>query len=161
MKADRILLLIAGTGIGAAAMALLDPGRGARRRSWIRDKVARAAHQSNRVIDQKSRHLQNEAFGALAEKKAQIFDRDIPDNVLEERVKAQIGHVLSECNLRVQARDGHVSIEGQIRPGERQKLADRLDVTRGVKSYDLLVVETPGNNSSDVSDFSNAQWRAS
>jgi hypothetical protein len=142
MKRDRIWLLVAGTGIGAAAMALLDPSRGARRRSWLRDKMANGAHLSNRIINKKSKHLQNEAFGAVAERKARMFDRDVPDDVLEERVKAQIGHVLNNnSKVNVKARDGHVVVEGPVCRGERDKLADRLDVTRGVRSYELLVIE--------------------
>jgi hypothetical protein len=152
MSGGKILLLIAGAGIGAAAMALLEPGKGARRRSWMSDKMARGAHRSNRVIDKKARQLQNEAFGAIAERKARIFEGDIPDDVLEERVKAQIGHVLSQTRVKVQAQDGHITVEGPVLRGERQKLADRLDVTRGVKSYDLLVMEHD-----ESEDFSNAQ----
>src|SRR3954452_11765433 len=109
MSSGKILLLIAGAGIGAAAMALLEPGKGARRRSWMTDKVARGAHRSNQVIDKKARQLQNEAFGAIAERKARIFEGDIPDDVLEERVKAQIGHVLSQTRVKVQAQDGHIT----------------------------------------------------
>jgi hypothetical protein len=144
MDRDRIMLVAAGVGLGAIAMALLDPARGARRRSWIRDKMARGAHLSNRKIDRKNRHLQNAAYGAIAERKARLFDRDVSDDVLEERVKAQIGHVLSENKVNVRARDGHVIVEGPVLAGERLKLAKRLDVTRGVRSYELLLIEHDG-----------------
>jgi hypothetical protein len=66
---------------------------------------------------------------------------EIPDEILEERVKAQIGHVLSHQSVSVRARDGHVIVEGPIRRGEKQKLVDRLKSTRGVRSFHLLVEE--------------------
>ncbi|HWR17096.1 MAG TPA: hypothetical protein VN577_19865 [Terriglobales bacterium] len=141
MERNNGLMLLAGLAIGAGAMALIDPGRGARRRSWLRDKLSRGAHSSNRQIDKKARHIRNEAFGAISERKARLFNRHVPDEILEERVKAQIGHVLSHCSVDVRAHGGHVTIEGPVLRGERQKIADRLDVTRGVRSYDLFVRE--------------------
>jgi hypothetical protein len=140
MERDKLMLL-AGICIGAGAMALLDPGRGGRRRAWIRNKMAHGERLAARVADKKFRHMRNEAYGAFAERRARMAGDFVPDEVLEERVKAQIGHVLSHQSVDVQARDGHVIIKGSVLRGERQKLADRLNVTRGVCSYDLLVRE--------------------
>lgn len=137
----RMIFMAAGAAIGAGAMALLDPGRGARRRAWIKDKMSRGANISARVIDKKARHIRNEARGAVAEQRARMREGYVADDILEERVKAQIGHVLSHRSVGLYVHDGHVIVEGPVLRGERQKLAGRLNATRGVQSYDLRVKE--------------------
>lgn len=136
------LYLAAGAGLGAAVMALLDPARGARRRAFIGQKFTRGFHVAGREAWKQAKNSRNHVVGAVAEQIARARDRSsIDDQVLEERVKAQIGHVLSHHRIQVTARNGHVMISGEVLPGERRKLEDRLRVTRGVRRCTLNIRE--------------------
>ncbi|HYH00964.1 MAG TPA: relaxase/mobilization nuclease domain-containing protein [Terriglobales bacterium] len=57
---------------------------------------------------------------------------------LEERVRAQVGHVVQHFKLAVEARDGHVTVTGEVLPGEKQKIADRLREIRGGEAVTLM-----------------------
>lgn len=140
--------LLTGIGLGAGLMALLDPGRGAARRSFVRDKIVRAANVGQREGAKKFRHAYNEIVGSIAEKRASLRERDIPDDQLHERVRAQLGHVVSHFGaLEIIADNGHIIIRGPVLSGEREKIAKRLEETRGVNSFDLQVAEhEPGTN---------------
>ncbi len=65
-----------------------------------------------------------------------------PDEVLIERVRAQLGHVVSyPGSLDVKVDDGCVIVSGPVFAGELAKIHDRLQQTRGVCDFDLQVTE--------------------
>lgn len=140
---NRRLYFLLGAAFGASVMALVDPGRGARRRSVLRDKMQHGINVAGRETWKQVRNLGGNMKGAIAERRSAARDaRVIFDNEqLEDRVKAQIGHVLSHFSVEVKARDGHVVISGPVMRGERQKLEDRLRETRGVRGFELQVTE--------------------
>lgn len=59
--------VLGGIGAGAAMMYLLDPDRGARRRSLIRDKAVGTTNDMKRAVVKKSKHFRNRAQGLLHE----------------------------------------------------------------------------------------------
>jgi uncharacterized membrane protein len=59
-------------GIGAAAMYLLDPDLGRRRRSMVRDQFAGMQHDMSDMVDKGSRDLSNRASGLAAEAKSMV-----------------------------------------------------------------------------------------
>lgn len=59
--------LLAGIGIGAAAMYLLDPDQGRRRRALIRDQLIKARRVTGETVQGLSRDASNRARGAAAE----------------------------------------------------------------------------------------------
>ena len=63
----RTAALLAGCGIGAALMYMLDPGRGARRRALARDKALKYARVAGERFGKKSRDLKNRARGVAAQ----------------------------------------------------------------------------------------------
>lgn len=73
-KNSAIIGTIAGFGVGAAAMYLLDPDRGARRRALIRDKVNSKALKASRAVKGKSQDLANRGYGMVMEAKGLIED---------------------------------------------------------------------------------------
>ncbi|HYE25644.1 MAG TPA: BON domain-containing protein [Clostridia bacterium] len=137
------LYFLLGAAFGASVMALMDPGRGARRRSLLRDKVQHGMNVAGRETWKQVRNLGANVKGAIAERRSAARDaRVILDNEqLEDRVKAQIGHVLSHFSVEVRAHDGHVVVSGPVMRGERRKLEDRLRETRGVRGFELQVRE--------------------
>ncbi len=131
-----------GAGVGAGLMALLDPSRGAARRSFLRDKVFRAVHIGQREMRKLMKEIANEVRGSIAEQRARMREGDIADVRLLARVRAQIGHVVENFGaLELTARDGHVTVWGPVLMGEKQKIEERLRQTRGVKTCYVQVSE--------------------
>src|SRR5512147_1926446 len=134
-------IFLAGMVLGAGAMTLLNRERGAARRRKLRDKAEHFLKAGKRETQKTAKRYWDSAYGRVQETRARMQEGRVPDEILEERVKAQIGHVLSHRGVIVRARNGHVMVDGMVEPGEKQKLADRLRNTRGVRSFDLLVEE--------------------
>jgi hypothetical protein len=133
---------LAGIGLGAGLMALLDPGRGAARRSYIRGKTFHGLRVAGREGAKQFKRMQNELAGALAESKAKLLERNVPDEILIERVHAQLGHVVKNFGLlEIDARQGYVTVWGPTLRGERGKIIDRLQETRGVRNFYVQVEE--------------------
>lgn len=70
----RVVALLAGLGTGAVLMYLLDPDRGNRRRSLIRDKVVKLNRQTQHAVSGKVKDMSNRAKGLLHEAKS-AFDK--------------------------------------------------------------------------------------
>ncbi len=67
MKNNIWLWILGAAGAGAAAMYLLDPQKGARRRSLIRDKAVGLSNDAREAISDTTRDLSNRAYGLIAE----------------------------------------------------------------------------------------------
>jgi hypothetical protein len=65
----NILAMLAGLGIGAVLMYLLDPEGGNRRRALIRDKGISLGHRTQRLVSGKMTDLTNRSRGMLHEAK--------------------------------------------------------------------------------------------
>lgn len=62
----RAISLLAGAGIGAGLMYMLDPRMGRRRRALVRDKMASMAHQAGDAAEVVGRDMKNRARGLAA-----------------------------------------------------------------------------------------------
>jgi hypothetical protein len=141
-RIDHSVTLLSGMALGAGLMYVFDPRRGAQRRAQARDKLIRGTRFLGCYLDKRSRDLANRSFGAIAELGSSIRDRvrSIDDEVLVERVRAQLGHVVSHPALiHVDASDGRIRITGHILDGELDKIRTRVARIRGVKECDLRV----------------------
>jgi hypothetical protein len=140
---EHTVTLLSGMIIGATVMYIFDQNRGARRRAQARDRVIHASRILGRRLRKGSRDLVNRAVGSVAELRSSVRDRvaEIPDDQLVDRVRSQLGHVVSHSGLlRVEARDGCVIVGGPVLPSEVEKIRHRVSRTRGVKEC-LLEVE--------------------
>lgn len=130
--------LLAGVAIGAGAMFLLDPDRGARRRALIRDKAARAANKSSDGLDALTRDLANRTRGAATNVRG-AFDRFTPDGrKLIARVRAELGRVVSHpraIDLSVM-HDGCVCLTGPILSSEADAALAAIMGVRGVTTVE-------------------------
>lgn len=143
------LSLLTGAALGAATMYLLDPDRGTRRRALARDKMVRGMNDLAFYGNKRLRDLGNNLYGSVAEARSKIRDtmRRIPDEVLEERVRAQIGHVVSHPGaLEVVVQDGVAYISGPVLGDEAQRINDRLAATRGLRNWKLYVDAHAGDD---------------
>src|SRR5918999_1849800 len=107
--------------LGAGAMYLLDPDRGARRRSVVRDQLARAGHKLADGLSATARDTRNRTMGAAASLRSRFQADEVDDAVLHERVRSAIGRVVSHPGaVIVTAHDGQVTLTGHV-------LADEVD----------------------------------
>jgi uncharacterized membrane protein len=126
--------LITGVVVGAGAMYLLDPDRGARRRSLLRDQGVRASHKLADGMSATARDARNRAVGAAAELRSRFRQDQADDEVLHERVRSAIGRVVSHPSaVIVTASDGAVTLSGDILEAEVDELMRRVGQVRGVR----------------------------
>jgi hypothetical protein len=85
--------LIAGMVVGAGAMYLLDPDRGARRRSLLRDQGVHAGHKLGDGLAATARDARNRTIGAAAGLRSRFRRDEADDEVLHERIRSTIGRV--------------------------------------------------------------------
>ncbi|MFN6962551.1 MAG: SRPBCC family protein [Pyrinomonadaceae bacterium] len=134
---DGLLAGLLGIGAGAAAMFLLDPNRGGRRRAVLSDKLSSLATGLPDAAGVTARDLSNRARGVWAGA-TRLFTSDDPsDQVLEARVRSKLGRVVSHPSaVRVTARDGAVTLEGRVPESELPALLSTVHKVRGVGGID-------------------------
>jgi hypothetical protein len=137
-----MVTLVSGMIIGATIMYVFDEHRGAKRRAFARDKLVRATHSLGRQAKKRGRDLVNRGIGAVAELGVDLRDRlrSLPDDQLVDRVRSQLGHVVSHSGLlNVQARNGVVTVSGPVLEPELERIRQRMGKIRGVKAFRLAV----------------------
>ena len=135
-------------GIGAGLMYLLDPDRGPRRRALVRDKSVHAVHAVKELFEKGARDLACRTRGFIAETQAFLRDEDVPDDILKERVRAKMGHVVSHPHaLEVFVRNGQITLVGPILSEDVDALISAVAVVPGVRSLEphLDIYEAPNS----------------
>ena len=141
-RLDYTVTLVSGMIIGATIMYIFDEHRGAKRRAYARDKIARAAHRLGLEARKRGRDLLNRGFGSVAELGSGLRDRmrSLPDDQLVDRVRSQLGHVVSHSGLlQVYAKNGCVTVSGPVLEREIEKIRGRMKKIRGVKECRVQV----------------------
>jgi osmotically-inducible protein OsmY len=130
---SRLALLI-GLGLGVAAALLLDPVSGHRRRRRLGDAAVHVARTGGRTAGRVRRDVQNRARGIMARTRRQIASDQPDDVVLEERVRAAIGHIVPHPHtISVTARSGYVTLDGPMLISEDHRLTYAVRAVPGVK----------------------------
>lgn len=133
MLQDRGAVLT-GLGLGAGLMYLLDPDRGGRRRARIRDRVTHATTTTGAAAGATSRDVAHRASGAMSRLRNTWAPKPADDAVLVERVRAQLGRVVSHPHaLDVRAVDGAVTLRGPILQHEVRRLLNTVERVAGVR----------------------------
>src|SRR5438045_3639814 len=101
---------LCGVGLGASLMYFLDPNKGRRRRALAVDQLTRLMHEGECALDVARRDAVNRTQGILAETRSAMNDEPIPDDrVLSERVRSQLGRIVSHPHaINVIARSGKI-----------------------------------------------------
>lgn len=149
-SSSSILPFLAGFSAGALCAVLLDPRRGAARRAVIRDKAASLAREAGREAVRHGRDLRQRTLGKVYEASARVGEEAVPDDILVERVRAQLGRPVSNPRaIEVSASDGEVTLSGPIQRDELQDLLNRIEHVRGVRAIrnQLEVKESEGPTS--------------
>jgi len=128
------MLMLGCTGLGAGIMYVLDPRLGKRRRALVRDKAQAYWRRTGKFISQTARDARQRTYGLIAETQAQLRGAEVPeDAVLVARVRAQIGHVVSQAGtIDVTAQQGRVTLSGSIAAHEVEKLLSAVASVAGV-----------------------------
>jgi hypothetical protein len=128
------ILILGCMGLGAGMMYVLEPRLGRRRRALVRDKAQAYWRRMGKFIGQTARDARQRTYGLIAETQAQIRGANVPeDAVLVARVRAQIGHVVSQAGaVDVTAHQGRVTLSGSIAAHEVEKLLSAVASVAGV-----------------------------
>jgi uncharacterized membrane protein len=131
---DSGLGVVGAFGIGVALMYFLDPGRGARRRALVRDKVVHVLRETEGAAETTGRDLRNRAHGLAAEIRGQFAEEDVDDDVLVARVRSQMGRAVSHpSSIAVTATEGRVTLSGPILAREADEFLSSVRSARGVR----------------------------
>jgi osmotically-inducible protein OsmY len=87
-----------------------------------------------KFISQTARDARQRTYGLIAETQTQLRGADVPeDAVLVARVRAHIGHVISQASaVEVTAQQGRVTLSGSIPAHEVEKLLSAVASVAGV-----------------------------
>jgi hypothetical protein len=135
---NQLGLSVLGTaGLGAGLMFLLDPDMGTRRRAILRDKLMSFTRLAAWAADKTSRDLKNRIYGTVVSTRSRFTDTPVSDDVLVERVRSQLGRAISHPHaIHVTAKDGEVTLSGEILSEEISDLNRSVPLVKGVKHID-------------------------
>lgn len=129
--------LVTGIGLGAAAMYLLDPTGGKRRRALVRDKTKHLAKTVGTRAGKTGRDLRNRAQGTFYRAKSRFGRESVDDDVIGERVRARMGRLVTTSgSVDVEVEDGVVTLEGLVYEDEERKLVRKTAAVRGVRGIE-------------------------
>lgn len=129
--------LLSGVLLGAGAMYVLDPDRGARRRSIIRDKGIRASRKLSEGVGATARDLRNRSTGAAAEVTSKMKRDQAGDEIVEERVRSTLGRVASHPGaIEVSVHNRRVILRGPVPAGEMDGILRSVRRVRGVRKVE-------------------------
>jgi hypothetical protein len=124
---------MSGAGLGAGLMYLLDPDRGKRRRALLRDQMVHTWHRTSDAMGITARDLNNRIHGIAAKTRSRFTCEEVDDEVLAERVRARLGHVVTHPrSIDVVVRGGRVTVSGPILAGEAGRMLSSIASVRGV-----------------------------
>ena len=139
---DQGIALLAGVGIGAALMYLLDPHRGTARRAQLIDRTGGMIRSARHDVEVARRDLSHRVHGAAAEVRARFEEEAVDDEQLTERVRAELGHHANSIRrVDVAAHDGRVTLSGIVRPEEHDRLVSAARHVRGVEDIEDRLTE--------------------
>lgn len=126
--------VLVGAGIGAAVVFMFDPAGGGRRRALVRDKIVRASRLTRDGLDATARDMGNRARGIAAATRGRMWNGEIDDDTLIERVRARLGRVSSHPRaIDVLADDGIITLRGPILASEVPTVMAAIRSVRGVE----------------------------
>jgi uncharacterized membrane protein len=121
-------------GVGAAVEYVFDPGRGHARRAKVRDKAVHAVAVLNNGRRVLGRDMAGRGRGVVAGARYLVAGRNVEDDVLRERVRAELGRRVSHPHaVGVDVADGVVTLTGDVLAGEDQRARRALRRVPGVR----------------------------
>jgi uncharacterized membrane protein len=129
----KLKTLITTLGIGAGLMYFLDPQHGERRRTMVRNKANQFVNDIDESLDIAMQDARNRARGVLSEMTARLSDEQIPDWILEERVRSNLGRTGRYTRgINIRAENGRIYLTGPVLGDDQDTLIKAAMRTRGV-----------------------------
>jgi hypothetical protein len=154
-------LLVIGAALGGAAMYLLDPQQGKRRRALLRDRAASAQSDLRHFVEEGKRDLANRASDIGTRARAVFVQRRAEDREIAERVRTKMGrYALHPDSIEVDVHGGYLTLSGPILSHEHADLIDAVRNVDGVKDVvdRLGVYETAEGISETQGERSRDDW---
>jgi CBS domain len=124
---------LAGVAAGAGLMYLLDPKRGAARRTRLLSRSTKLLHRAGHAIEAWEHDLANRAMGATARAERLLHREAVPDEKLQARVRSALGHLLAHPRqVAVEVKNGNVAMSSTLRPEELARLESGVAKVPGV-----------------------------
>lgn len=151
-----------GIGIGAGLMYYLDPDMGNRRRALLRDSLVRSFHELSDSVDRLLRDSARRLQGVVAETRGKVFPGDASERQLVERIRARLGHCVSEPSaIDVHADGNRVVLSGRVAAGEVESLKNEVRAVPGVGEVeDHLVVHEGMGGTGSAAEGNGSRGRA-
>jgi osmotically-inducible protein OsmY len=147
----RTCMLFA-AGVGAGLMYLIDPDRGNARRAVLRDRTLHVVRSGWQGTRNSAADVANHGRGLLAELRAQMASERPSDEVLVERVRSAMGHVIRHPHkVSVTADAGWIELRGDVLPDEREALVGVIKSIPGVFGVEDHLEEYGWVNAQSVS----------
>jgi uncharacterized membrane protein/osmotically-inducible protein OsmY len=140
-------LLTVAVAVASAAVYLLDPDHGRRRRGLVRDQATRLTRRVPSAVSVALRDLGNRLRGVAARGRRLLRRQPADDAILEARVRSEMGRVVRHAKaIRVDARDGRIVLSGRVLRDEADRLRATVRSVEGVQEvHDRLdVFDEPG-----------------
>jgi uncharacterized membrane protein len=136
--------MINGMLLGAGLMYYLDPDKGRRRRTLLRDQLAGSVRDLNQGFDASVRDLRHRSYGVLAQTRSRFRSGSADDQVIEARVRSRIGRVVSNPGaLQVMSDGGDVTLNGPVLASEVDELISTVKSVKGVRTVENLLDVRP------------------
>jgi hypothetical protein len=118
-------------------MYSLDPDAGRRRRALTRDQLVRARVKTRETASATARDLLNRSYGIMAGARSRLFQEDVDDEVLEQRVRSKFGYVVRNPSaIEARVDSGRVTLTGAVRADEVDQLIAEVSAVRGVTTVE-------------------------
>ena len=131
---------------GAAAMYLLDPETGRRRRVLARDRGAGAARDLKDSMRSAGRDASHRMHGRLAETKSHLAGEPVDDDTLHDRIRAKLGHLLDRpATVDVAVSGGNVVLSGEAPEDEAAALSRYVAGMQGVSGVENRLSAPPAS----------------
>ena len=151
---NNVFSWVAGLGIGAAAMYLLDPQMGERRRALARDRMTETRKKVRNAAGITARDLSNRSAGIIAEACSGFSEGEVSDEILAGRVRSKLGFLVRHPSaITAEVSNGRVILSGPVLSDEVRQLVKGIRAVRGVTDVeDRLTVhddpaQVPGRQS--------------
>jgi hypothetical protein len=135
---NKITIALTGAGLGAAAMYLMDPSRGRRRRARLGEAASHISHRTQAIAGLTARDMRHRLSGAAARTLDRLIEEETPaDDVLVERVRARVGRLVSHPGaIDVVAAAGTVTLTGPVFAAEVDQLIQGVAAVPGVTTVE-------------------------
>jgi hypothetical protein len=135
--------LLLGLVLGSAAMYLLDPRHGNRRRIVAQDKLRSLASRSTVRAGKTYRHLRNKLEGTLSQLAGTLLpDATVSDRKLTDRIRSTVGRTIPHPhNVDFAVHDGRVTVRGNLKPHEAGQVIQAVERVSGVVAVDNQIID--------------------